>query len=115
MKKKIKVFEFVDQNGNCPFRDWFDSLDSLSAARTAAYLERVVQGNYSNVSPIGSALSEIKIDFGAGYRIYFGKEDDFLLLLLGGSSKKDQKKAIDKAKQLWTEHKAFKKLSQKKI
>ena len=71
MPKKVKVLEYVDQNGNCPFRDWFDSLDALPAARATAYLERVVQGNYSNVLPIGSALSEITLDYGHGYRIYF--------------------------------------------
>ncbi|MEI6757904.1 MAG: type II toxin-antitoxin system RelE/ParE family toxin [Chlorobium sp.] len=113
MREKVEVFEYVDQNGNCPFRDWFDSLDSVPAARAAVYLERVVQGNYLNVAPIGSALSEIKLDFGPGYRIYFGKEDDFILLLLGGSSKKDQKKAIERAKKLWEEHKAYKKRSGK--
>jgi putative addiction module killer protein len=113
MRGKIEVLEYVDQNGNCPFRDWFDSLDSVPAARVAVYLERVVQGNYSNVAPIGFALSEIKLDFGPGYRIYFGKENDFILLLLGGSSKKDQKKAIDRAKKLWEEHLAVKKTIQK--
>ncbi len=113
MRTKVEVLEYVDQNGNCPFRDWFDSLDSVPAARAAVYLERVVQGNYSNVAPIDSALSEIKLDFGPGYRIYFAKEDDFILLLLGGSSKKEQKKAIDKAKKLWEEHQAVKKTIRK--
>ena len=103
----------MDQNGNCPFRDWFDSLDSVPAARAAVYLERVVQGNCSNVAPVGSGLSEIKLDFGPGYRIYFAKEDDFILLLLGCSSKKEQKKAIDKAKKLWEEHQAVKKTIRK--
>lgn len=109
MKNKVRALEYVDERGNCPFRDWFDSLDPVSAARAAAYLERVVQGNHSNVFPIGSGLSEIKLDYGPGYRIYYGKEEDYILILLGGSSKKDQKKAIDRAKNLWEEHKALKK------
>jgi putative addiction module killer protein len=53
-------------------------------------LERVIDGNVSNVEPIGSGLSEIKLDLGPGHRIYFGKEGDLVLILLGGSSKKGQ-------------------------
>lgn len=114
MQKKFKVLEYVDQNGNCPFRDWFNSLDPVTAARAATYVERVVQGNHSNVSPIGSGLSEIKLNYGPGYRIYYGKEKDYILILLGGSSKKGQQRAIDRAKKLWQEHKTFKKQGKKK-
>ncbi len=48
----------------------------MTVARAATYLERVVQGNHSNVFPIGSGLSESKLDYGPGYRIYYGKEED---------------------------------------
>lgn len=114
MSKLVQILEYVAQDGSCPFRDWFDSLDAVPAARVNACLERVIDGNVSSVAPIGSGLSEIKLDFGPGYRIYFGKEGDLLLILLGGSSKKVQQKAIDKAKSMWQEHKALKKLAAKK-
>ena len=114
MPKTVQILEYVAQNGSCPFRDWFDALDAAPAARVNVYLERVIDGNVSNVEPIGSGLSEIKLDFGPGYRIYFGKEGDLVLILLGGSSKKGQQKAIDKAKSMWKEHKASKKLATKK-
>ena len=52
-------------------------------------------------NPSGEGLSEIKIDFGPGYRVYFRNEKDILLLLLGASSKKGQQKAIDAAKAAW--------------
>lgn len=75
MQKKFKVLESVDQNGNCPFRDWFNSLDPVTAARAATYVERVVQGNHSNVSPIGSGLSEIKLNYGPGLQDLLWKRE----------------------------------------
>ena len=114
MSKLVQILEYVAQDGSCPFSDWFDSLDAVPAARVNVYLERVINGNVSSVAPIGAGLSEIKLDFGPGYRIYFGKEGDYLLILLGGSSKKGQQKAIDRAKVMWQEHKTSKKLAVQK-
>uniref|UniRef100_Q3AR08 Addiction module killer protein n=1 Tax=Chlorobium chlorochromatii (strain CaD3) TaxID=340177 RepID=Q3AR08_CHLCH len=115
MTTPIQILEYVDQHGNCAFRDWFNYLDSVSAARVAMYLERVAQGNFSNVAPIGAGLSEIKINVGPGYRVYFAKKGSTILILLGGSNKKDQSQAIEKAKQLWEEYKALVKQEKNKL
>lgn len=101
MSKIIEFTEYLDANGKSPFAKWFDALDAVSAAKVRVYMTRVELGNYSNVEPIGEGLSEIKIDFGPGYRVYFRNEKDILLLLLGASSKKGQQKAIDAAKAAW--------------
>jgi putative addiction module killer protein len=77
-------------------------------------MTRVELGNYSNVEPIGEGLSEIKIDFGPGYRVYFRKEREILLLLLGGGSKKGQQKAIDAAKLAWKIYESNRKQSTQK-
>ena len=53
-------------------------------------------------------MSEYKIDFGPGYRIYFGQEGDELVILLGGGSKKSQAKDIQTAQMLWAEYKLIK-------
>jgi putative addiction module killer protein len=98
MSRKFEFTEYVDANGSSPFAKWFDALDAVAAAKVRVYITRVELGNYSNVEPIGVGLSEIKIDYGPGYRVYFRKEKEILLLLLGGSSKKGQQKAIDAAK-----------------
>lgn len=101
MSRKIEFTEYVDANGCSLFAKWFDTLDAVAAAKVRVYMTRVELGNNSNVEPIGDGLSEIKIDYGPGYRVYFHKEKEILLLLLGGSSKKGQQKAIDAAKLAW--------------
>ena len=104
MLKMIEFTEYIDANGKSPFAQWFDALDAVAATKIRVYTTRVELGNYSNVEPIGEGLSEIKIDFGPGYRVYFRKEKEKLLLLLGGSSKKGQQKAIDAAKLAWKKY-----------
>ena len=114
MLKMIEFTEYIDANGKSPFAQWFDALDAVAAAKVRVYVTRVELGNYSNVEPIGEGLSEIKIDFGPGYRVYFRKEKEKLLLLLGGSSKKGQQKAIDAAKLAWKKYDSDRKQSAQK-
>ena len=114
MLKMIEFTEYIDANGKSPFAQWFDALDAVAATKVRVYTTRVELGNYSNVEPIGEGLSEIKIDFGPGYRVYFRKEKEKLLLLLGGSSKKGQQKAIDAAKLAWKKYDSDRKQSARK-
>ena len=67
------------------------------------------QGNFSNVKAVGSGVFEYKIDFGPGYRIYFGKDGGRLVILIGGGTKKRQAKDIAAAKGCWTDYKRRKK------
>ena len=114
MSRTIEFTEYVDTNGSSPFAKWFDALDAVAAAKVRVYITRVELGNYSNVEPIGDGLSEIKIDYGPGYRVYFRKEKEILLLLLGGSSKKGQQKAIDASKLAWKSYESSRKQSARK-
>ena len=114
MLKMIEFTEYIDANGKSPFAQWFDALDAVAATKIRVYTTRVELGNYSNVEPIGEGLSEIKIDFGPGYRVYFRKEKEKLLLLLGGSSKKRQQKTIDAAKLAWKKYDSDRKQSARK-
>ncbi len=61
--------------------------------------------NLSNVNEVGAGVFECRVDFGPGYRIYFGKDGDMLIILLGGGTKKRQQKDIEIAKTLWREYK----------
>jgi putative addiction module killer protein len=114
MSKMIEFTEYIDANGKSPFAKWFDALDAVAAAKVRVYMTRVELGNYSNVEPIGAGLSEIKIDLGPGYRVYFRKEREILLLLLGGSNKKGQQKAINAAKLAWKKYESDRKQNAQK-
>lgn len=71
----------------------------------ATALYRLEAGNFSNVKGVGAGVFETRIDFGPGYRVYFGKDGETLIVLLGGSSKKDQQRAISMAAAAWTTYK----------
>jgi putative addiction module killer protein len=105
----ICVLEYLDALGRSPFRRWFDGLDATAAARVGAYLYRLEQGNFSRVEGVGGGVFELRIDFGPGYRVYFGKDGDMVVILLGGSAKKDQDAAIERALKAWPDYKRRKK------
>lgn len=95
----------MDEKGNSPYAKWFDSLDAHAAAKVTIAAYRLEQGNFSNVKGIGEGVFENRIDFGPGYRIYFGKDGDQLIILLGGGSKKRQQADIQAAQARWQDYK----------
>lgn len=100
-----EIQEFLDGSGRSPFGRWFDGLNAVAAARVTVALTRLGLGNFSNVEGVGSGVYELKIDFGPGYRVYFGKDGERIVILLGGSSKKRQSASILAAQVAWTEYK----------
>ena len=105
----IRLQEYLDVNGRNEYRTWFDGLDVAAATKVTVALERIAAGNTSSMKSIGEGVSEYKIDFGPGYRIYFGKDGDRLVILLGGGTKKRQNQDIENAKAAWSEYKQVKK------
>ena len=97
----IKVQEYLDAEGRSPYAAWFDNLDAVAAAKVAAALYRLEMGNFSNVKGVGTGVFERTIDFGPGYRVYFGKAGQSVVVLLGGSSKRRQSSAIASAQERW--------------
>jgi putative addiction module killer protein len=67
-------------------------------------LYRLGQGNFSNVKGGGEGVLELKVDFGPGYRIYFGKDGERVVILLGGSGKQRQQEAIAAAQGAWADY-----------
>jgi putative addiction module killer protein len=100
---------YVDDKGNQPFAQWFGDLASDAAARVTTALTRIEQGNFSNVKSVGAGVLECRIDFGPGYRIYFGRDGDRLVILVGGGSKKRQSRDIAVAQERWADYKRRKK------
>jgi len=105
----IALHEYFDANNRSRYKLWFDQLDVAAATRVAVALERIAQGNQSSIKSVGGRVSEYKIDFGPGYRIYFGWDGDELVILLGGGTKKRQSQDIAEAQAAWKDYKQRKK------
>ena len=104
----IEIGEFVDARGRSPFGRWVGRLDRHAAARVATVLYRMEMGNLSNAKGVGGGVWEYRIDFGPGYRIYFGRDGEALIILLGGGTKARQQRDIEDAAALWREYRRSK-------
>ena len=101
----VEVREYLDRGGRSPYAAWFDRLNREAAAKVTAALVRIRQGNLSNAKGVGAGVYEYRIDFGPGYRIYFGKDGDRLVILVGGGTKKRQQEDIKTALARWQDYK----------
>jgi putative addiction module killer protein len=104
----ITIREYVNARGESPFARWFVDLDAMAAAKVTTALYRLEQGNFSKVEGVGGGVYEGKINFGPGYRVYFGKDGEKLIILLGGGSKKRQRTDIWAAWYCWQDYKSRK-------
>ncbi len=105
----MQALEYLDAAGRSPFRRWFDGLDPQAAAKVAIVTARLLLGHVSNVKGVGGGVFELRIDFGPGYRVYFGRDGDALVLLLGGGTKQRQQNDIAAAQARWADYKRRKK------
>jgi putative addiction module killer protein len=105
----VEILEYLEPNGRSPSAEWFDSLNAPAAAKVVIAVTRLSQGNFSNAKGVGGGVHEYKIDFGPGYRMYFGRDGEKLILLLGGGTKKRQQKDILDALRRWLDYKRRKK------
>jgi putative addiction module killer protein len=101
----VEVREYVDARGRVPYRDWILQLDTIARVRIITAVLRMEHGNFSAAKSVGSGVSELRLDFGPGYRVYFGKDGERLVILLGGGSKRRQQSDIAAAQSLWGEYK----------
>lgn len=103
MELRLVVFE--RSNGKCPFQDWLRGLpDRKARAIVRARLERVRLGNLGDCRSVGDGIEELRIHYGPGYRVYFGREAERVVVLLCGGDKGSQNRDIEQAKTLWKEH-----------
>lgn len=86
----LDVREYLEEDGTSPFAEWFTALDAVAAAKMTVVLARIEQGNLSNVKGVGEGVLEYRLDFGPGYRVYFGRDGEVLVVLLAGGTKKRQ-------------------------
>ncbi len=108
----LEIRYYVSRDGQSPFEKWFASVDATARAKVATSIIRLEQGNLSNVKPVGEGVLEYRINFGPGYRVYFGRDGDVLVILLTGGTKKRQQRDIRTAIELWTDYRRRKRSRQ---
>ena len=97
---------YQNRNGNEPLIGWLSAIrDKVTVARIRSRLRRIEEtGNLGDYRSVGGGVFEFRLQFGAGYRIYFGKIGDDTILLLRGGDKSSQSRDIERAKADWREH-----------
>lgn len=83
------------------YERWFEGLRDLNAQlRIGARIRRVSLGNLGDVKPVGEGVSELRIPYGPGYRVYLTQRGETLIILLAGGDKSSQRRDIERAKEL---------------
>jgi putative addiction module killer protein len=101
----LELRYYLTAGGESPFESWFSELDAAPAAKVSVALVRLGQGNTSNAKSVGEGVLEYRIDWGPGYRVYFGRDGETLVILLTGGTKQRQQRDIERAKELWADYK----------
>jgi putative addiction module killer protein len=104
----LEIRYYLTASGESPFAEWFAEQDVAASAKIVRALARIEQGNLSNVKSVGEGVLEFRIDFGPGYRIYFGRDGETIIVLLTGGTKKRQQRDIDAAHAYWQDYRRSK-------
>jgi putative addiction module killer protein len=99
---------YAAPEGRQPFAEWFADLEPVARAKVTRAIVRLEQGNFSSVKSVGEGVFEYRIDFGPGYRVYFGQDGMTLVVLLTGGTKKRQQRDIEAAHGYWRDYKQSK-------
>ena len=100
-----EIQEFINAEGRAPYQEWVNSLkDVKTRARIRQRVDRLELGNMGDCESVGDGVYELRLDFGPGYRIYFGQIGTTIVLLLCGGTKKKQQQDIDQAKKYWKDY-----------
>ena len=100
-----RVIVYANDNAKEPFTEWIYGLrDVMGRKRILARVSRLQQGNYGDCEPVGDGVSELRMFFGSGYRVYFGEHGNNIVVLLCGGDKGSQNKDIQQAKAYWKEY-----------
>lgn len=97
----IEIRRYQLETGNTPVTDWLDSLrDTRARARVEIRLRRVMAGNFGDCKPVGDGVSELRIDIGTGYRVYYGQHGQSLVILLCGGGNDTQRGLTSNAQRI---------------
>lgn len=99
------VLVYRTRDGRLPFDEWLRELrDANAAARVLARIGRIRRGNLGDCKPVGEGVSELRVDYGPGYRVYFGQAGQMVVILLCGGDKRTQDRDISQARKYWQDY-----------
>lgn len=104
----VNIAIYQTKNGRKPYIEWLNKLDENVRATVRSRINRVRLGNFGECRSIKgniSGIGELVLDFGPGYRIYYGKKSEVSIVILIGGIKKSQVRDIEKAKEYWIDYK----------
>jgi putative addiction module killer protein len=101
----IGIRRYLTAEGKDVFGEWLSELNDLKArARIAVRIDRLVSGNFGDTKSVGGGLYELRIDWGPGYRVYYGMTGTACVLLLCGGDKRKQPADIKRARAYWKDY-----------
>lgn len=101
----ITTISYSTINNKEPLTEWLMTLDTTSKVVITKRLERLENGNFGDCEPVGGGVFELRIHYGPGFRVYFGKQSKTIVILLMGGDKRTQERDIVKAKHYWLDYK----------
>ena len=100
-----EIQRYITSDGRVPVTEWLDSMRDLKArVRIELRIDRASQGNLGDYRSVGEGVFEFRIDYGPGYRVYFGQSGLSIILILCGGDKSTQNRDINKAKEYWADY-----------
>ncbi|MER2510887.1 MAG: type II toxin-antitoxin system RelE/ParE family toxin [Nitrosomonas ureae] len=98
----FKVLDYLTDDEHDPFKEWVGNLkDRQARARILLRIQRIAAGNFGDCKPIAEGVWELRIDHGAGYRVYYARAGEKLIIILAGGDKRQQQADIDTALEYW--------------
>ena len=98
-----EIIFYTNKNNKSPVKDWLKKLDKSIRIKITSRLVRLTEDNYGEHKKLDSNISELKFNFGSGYRIYYTEKDNIIIILLCAGDKKTQSKDIEKAKEYFND------------
>lgn len=98
----FKVFDYLTDDERDPFKEWISNLqDRQARSRILLRIQRMAAGNFGDCKPIDEGVWELRIDHGAGYRVYYARVGEKLIIILAGGDKRRQQADINTALEYW--------------
>jgi putative addiction module killer protein len=96
-----EIIHYLDEAGNDPYQDWLDAMrDRVAKVAVIRRVARMEVGLFGDCKPLRDGVWELRVDVGAGYRVYYAHVGDRVILLIGGGDKKSQSRDIERSVKL---------------